>query len=523
MARSDVVEAAKGGGAVFAGRLFAWGSRFALAVFLARLLGSEEYGLYNTALSLAAIGASFAVVGLDAALVRYASIFSARDDDAGLWGALQFGLALPALLGTAIGIGVFIASEPIARDVFGVPTLEPLLRVMALLVPATVLNTQLAATLQGLKRIQYGVLAQQVWQPLVRFAVLVVMALIGMTAERAVIASVLATMAVTVLLLAMVGRFVPLGRPLSQARRQPGTLLRFSLPVYFSNVVTSLGSHLQAPLLGAMSSMASAGVFAVSSQINLVGSIFHQAVVSSSMPIFAELHDRGDRRGMEHLYQTTSKWTLSLNLPFFLAAVLFPNALLAIFGPEFQAGAAALVILAWSNLVNAATGTSGALLDMTGYTVVKFVNSTVSVGLALALNLLLIPTLGVVGAAIASLVAIGSVNALRLLEVRLLVHVQPYSAEYLKPLAAGAGAALAGALVLLTTPGQGPLLQGAIGLPVVGAVYLVLLLRLGLTDDDRAILQRLRARFRRRGGGGRSAATGRAAVTPGSSEPGNPS
>ncbi|HET6380055.1 MAG TPA: oligosaccharide flippase family protein [candidate division Zixibacteria bacterium] len=512
MAQGDLLEAAKGGGAVFAGRLFAWGSRFVLGVLLARLLGSEEYGLYNTALSLAAIATSFAVVGLDAALVRYASIFSARDDEPGLRGAMQFGVALPAVLGAMIALGIFISADLVASRLFDVPELAPLLRVIALMVPAMVVAHQLAAVLQGLKRIQYGVLAQQVIQPMARFLILLVMALIGMTAERAVIASTLATIVVAGLLLALVGRFVPLRRPLSAGRRETGLLLRFSLPVYFSNVVTSLGDHLQAPLLGAMSSMASAGVFAVSNQINLVGSIFHQAVTSSSMPLFAEMHDRGDRGGLEHLYRTTSKWTLSLNLPFFLIATIFPQALLAIFGEEFEAGTAALTILAWANLVNAATGTSGAVLDMTGYTGVKFVNSTVSVGLGLGLNLLLIPPLGVEGAAIATLVTIGSVNLLRLAEVLLLIRVHPYSAEYLKPLGAGLGSALAGLAVLSLTASHEPLLQGAVGLPVVGLVYAGLLVRFGLTDDDHVILSRVRARFRRRGAS-RAAARRSAAET----------
>jgi O-antigen/teichoic acid export membrane protein len=496
--QGDLVAAAKGGGVVFAGRLFAWGSRFALAVLLARLLGSDQYGFYNAALSVAAIAASFSIIGLDAALVRYAAVFSARGDESRLWGSLQLAIGLPALLGCAVGVGLFLAADGIALGLFREADLAPLLRIVAIMVPAMVLNQQLAATLQGLRQIQYGVLAEQFTQPVVRFVLLLAIALLGMTAERAVLASMLSALVVTVLLVVFLRRFLRLRRRWSEGQREVAALMRFSLPVYFSNIVNSLGQHLQVPLLGALSSMAAAGVFAVASQINLVGSIFHQAVVSSSMPIFAQLHDGGDHRGVARLYQATSKWTLTLNLPFFLAAILFPQALLAIFGPEFQAGADALVILGWANLVNAATGTSGAVLDMTGHTGVKLLNSTISVVLALGLSLLLIPTMDVRGAAIASLVAVGSVNLLRLAEVRLLLHVQPFTFEYAKPLVAGLAGALAAGVALLLTASESPVVQGAVGLPVLAVVYVILLARFGLSDDDRMILQRARGRFRRR-------------------------
>ena len=50
MVDRHMVLAAKGGGMVFAGRLFVWGSRFGMAVLLARLLGADQYGLYNITL-----------------------------------------------------------------------------------------------------------------------------------------------------------------------------------------------------------------------------------------------------------------------------------------------------------------------------------------------------------------------------------------------------------------------------------------------------------------------------------------
>ena len=501
MADRHVVLAAKGGGIVFAGRLFVWGTRFGMAVLLARLLGADSYGLYSIALTIATLGSAFSVVGLDSALIRYVAVYTRRADRPSVLGTLRVGIGVPMLASGVAAAALLVMAGPIARDVVGDPRLEPLIRIVALLVPAMVSNSVLAATLQGAQRIGWAVVAELFAQPIVRFAILVVFALLGMTAELALLASTLATVAATALLLSFVHRQVSLAGIAGEARSEPGLMLRFSLPVYFSNLVNSFGANLQTLLLGAMASVASSGIFSVANQVMLVGAIFHSAIVQASMPIFAELQDSDDRSRLNALYRTTSKWTFTVNLPFFLIAVLFPGALLSIFGPEFTEGATALAILAFASMANAATGTSGAMLDMTGHTRMKLVNSTLAVGLAIALNLLLIPALGISGAAIASLGSVATVNLLRVAEVGWLVRVGPYDASWAKPmLAAVVAAAVGWGAMLFFENVTGPLAGSAIGALALTVTYVAVLVALGLSDDDRTVLSRAARKVTRRRG-----------------------
>jgi O-antigen/teichoic acid export membrane protein len=497
MSGADVALAAKGGGILFAGRVFSWGARFLIAIMLARLIGVEQYGLYNIALTVATLGSAFSVIGLDSALIRYVAVFRRRSDRAGLLGTLQVAIGLPMLASVLAAIAVFALAGMLAREVIGDARLEPLFRIVALLVPALVANSVLAATLQGAQRIGWAVLAEGFGQPTLRFGLLLGFALFGLTAELAILASTLSALIISIVLLVFVQRQVSLAGITTGAERHSGSLLRFSLPVYFSNIVHTLGANLQTLLLGALSTVAAAGVFAVANQIMLVGSIFHSAIVQASMPIFAELHDGGDTKRLEHLYQTTSKWTLTLNLPFALMALVFPQALLGLFGPDFVDGTPALMILAIASLANAATGTSGAILDMTGHTQLKLLNSTVSVGLAIVLNLLFIPSLGVVGAAVAVLGAVSSVNLLRVGEVLWLVRVAPYDRSWGKPLFAGLAAGGAGLAVSRLLADQHLALQALTGIAVLMLSYILLLRWFGLSDDDRLILSRATRRFGR--------------------------
>lgn len=496
MDQAHVTAAARGGGIVFGGKLFAWLARFVLAIFVARLLGAENYGLYTVTLSVAAVTSALAVFGLDAAMIRFISVYVSRDDALRLRGSVQLGLGVPLILSSIAGSALVLLADRIAIDLVGEPMLAPLLRIAALLVPGLVLNSVLSAALQGFRRFGVSVMAEQFLQPASRGAVLVGFALLGLSPTLALVATLLSTVAATIVMGVALHRLV---RVRGAAERPGREILGFSLPVYFSNIVQTFSGNLQTLLLGALSSVASAGVFAIANQIQLVGSLFHAAIVRSSMPLFAELHDSGQRAKLEHLYQTTSKWTFSLNMPFFLISITFPAALMSLFGRDFEDGALALVILACGAIVNAGTGTSGAMLDMTGHTVMKLVNSSVSVGLAIALSLVLIPRFGLEGAAVAAVSSVTVVNILRVIEVARLEQVGPYNTGYLKPIAAGAVAiAVAVALGHVALGSQSQAISAPIGIGALLIAYGVVLYLLGIDDDDRFVLGRAANRFRRR-------------------------
>ena len=510
-----ILDAAKGGGIAFAGRVFTWSARLGLAVLLARVLGADEYGLYNLALTVATVVASFPSLGLDSALVRFVAVYASRGDAARLRGSLQIGIVLPLALGLLAGLALFLGAELIATGVMHDARLTPLIQIASLLVPALVANRQLAAALQGLRRLGDAVRAEQFAQPASRVVMLLAITLIGLTAAYALAASAVAALIATLLMVVLLARAARRARGVAP-QREVGAMTNHAVPVFFSNVVNTFGGNLQTLVLGALSTATSVGIFAIANQVTLVGSMFHQSVAASSMPVFAELADRGDRAGAERLYRTTSKWTFTLNLPLFCLVIAFPEALLSLFGREFEAGAAALIILAWGALANAATGTSGAILDMAGHTRVKFLNSSLSLGLAIGLSLLLIGPLGIVGAAIAAVGSVVFVNVLRVMEVALLVRITPYDRAWFKPLAAGALGLGAGLAASWLARDAGTLLSFAAGAIALIAVYGAAIMLLGLSDDDRMVIGRAGRRLARARRGDRKRPTrGRTVLEPG--------
>jgi O-antigen/teichoic acid export membrane protein len=155
------------------------------------------------------------------------------------------------------------------------------------------------------------------------------------------------------------------------------------------------------------------------------------------------------------------------------------------------------VILAIGQLVNVGTGTAANLLVMAGRARLTLVTSIVFLAVSLALDLLLIPRHGLLGAAVANASAMLMVNLLRLWLVHRVLGLEPYDRRFLRPLAAGLAAGAAARLLPL--PGlHGPLELGARCL-LLGALYLGSLTALGIEQEDRQVARDIVARLGRAG------------------------
>jgi O-antigen/teichoic acid export membrane protein len=489
-----VLTAAKGGGITFAGKIFTSGSRFIMAILLTRLLGAEQYGLFNLGLSAITVTAGLSMLGLDTAIVRYVSLMASRRDEAGVRGAIQFGLGTIISVGVLLAIGLYLLAEPIANHIFHEPQLAPLVRLASVFVPILALSDGLVGSTEGFKKMQYGTISQDVVRPLLRIVLIGVLLIIGLTAAGAMLIFGLAVAVTTVMLVYYLNKEVPLKSLFKPARPDIKEMLSFSMPVYLSGLLQTFRSNFQIMLLGSLSNVTSVGIFAVASQVGMVGGLFQGSVIAATKPILAELYDQNDREQMGRLYQTATKWMFTLNFPIFLVMVLFPEPLMSIFGKSFVGGAAALTFLAWAKLIDISTGMCGAVLDMSGYAKLKLIHSIIQLVISLALNFLLIPQWGILGAAAAALVIVAIINTLRLVQVYTLLRLLPYNLSFLKPVAAGLMALLITLLIEWWFPTGTNFIYIAVHTAVLVAIYAGLVLLLGLSTEDRLIIARLRRR-----------------------------
>jgi O-antigen/teichoic acid export membrane protein len=412
-----------------------------------------------------------------------------------MWDTLLIGIGVPTGLSLILALGLYLAAAPIAEYVFHEPKLTSPLRMISLVVPFLSLLDTLSAATRGFKKMQYTAMAKDIAQPVAKLLLVMLLAIAGMTAIGALAAHTLSVIVGVILLIYFLNKLFRLRRPLSSPRRQVRQIIKFSLPLYLSRLIQTFRGNIQTVLLGALNTVTSVGVFTVVSQVNKVGTMFQDSVVTVSGPIVSDLYSRGKRDELASYYQTMTKWTLTLNLPFFLVVMLFPEPVLSIFGEDYVGGSLALLILAWGNLVNAGTGISGVVLNMTGNTTWSLVNTIVLSVLLVGLNVWLIPSWGLVGAAVAALVSTSLTNLMRLVEVFFILRLWPYDMGFLKPIVAAVDAGLASWIVGQLLPAGANLGYLILSVAVLFGVYLGVLLMLGLSAQDRMVIARMGVRL----------------------------
>jgi O-antigen/teichoic acid export membrane protein len=489
----DILATAKGWGFLAGGRVIEFGSRFIITLLLARILGVQDYGLYVLSISAVTLFAGVAYLGLDQALVRYVAILSSRKASAGLRGALQVGFGVSAVAGAAMGAALYLGAAAIAEGLFDEPRLTPLLRVLAVVLPFLVISNLLAATARGFRRMDYSAFAEQVVQSVARMLLLGTFALVGtLDVFVAAILFGVSDVAATITLIVLLNKLLPIRTVFQRgARRDVKPIVGFAFPMWLSGLLLQFRRSILTLTLGGLSSVASVSIFAIAARVNDVGHTVLGSITIAVRPIVAQLHDKEDQRGLSHLYRTTTRWTFTLNLPFFLLMVLYPAALLSLFGETFARGAPALTIMAIAELVNAATGVCQAMIDMTGRAKLKLANSLLWTITLVASSAVLIPLWGVVGAATAMLISTVAVNLAAVVEVRVLERLLPFDRSFWKPLVAGAAAFVTGWVLRYVMPIENDWRVAAIQAGVVLGIFGAAILAFGLAPEDRIVIDRV--------------------------------
>lgn len=499
-ANDYILTAAKGSGITFIGALIEYTGRFLLGFLLARLMGDEQYGLYSVTDSAVYLMIGIAPLGLSTGILHFVPIAASRRDWKSLWQTLQIGLTLPLLLSAFIGFGFLGLAEPLALNIFHEPRVANLLRLTAIAVPAGTMASVMVAATQSFKYMKYKVIAQDLLLTLSKLVLTGLLALTGLNVVKAMSVYSFSMVLSCLALLYFLNRLLPKERPrgFSWDRTHLQRMLKFSLPVYLAEMLTIFGPNIRTLLLGSLNTMRAAGVFTVAARVNMVGSVFLNGISTISMPIVSELYANHEGEKLRHFYQTATKWTFAFNLPFFLLIVLFSRPILLLFGASYVAGSTGLTILALSNLIAAATGLCGVMVIMTDNVWLNTFNAALRLIFTLSFSFWLIPTGGVNGAAIATAISLMLVNFILTIEVFVLFRLTPYNRTIFKPLLAGllAGGA-AYALKHWGFGDQETLLPTLLGMAVLGISYAGALLALGLSAEDRLILDRIYRRVRR--------------------------
>lgn len=202
----------------------------------------------------------------------------------------------------------------------------------------------------------------------------------------------------------------------------------FSLPRALVNVTQMAMQRLDVVLVGMIAGLPQAAIYAAASRFIALGSVAANSIGLSTQPLIREKLALGETKPARQLYSTATTWLMLLSWPIFLTLITSGHLLLRVFGPGYTEGALALALVAAAMLVATACGTVDAVLMMAGKSSWTLANILVGFAVNLSIDLMLIPRLGFLGAAIGWAVAILIVNLLPLIQLVIWHEMHPFGA-----------------------------------------------------------------------------------------------
>lgn len=405
-----MLEVIRGVSIAFVIKILGAGLAFTLNILISRLLGANGAGIYFLSLSVVTLSSVVARFGLDGALLRFISVKVSNDDWGGAREIYWNGIRIALLGGLITTLVVFFGAPVIAEKLFSKKELVDPLKWMSLtILPFTILTLE-AESLKGLRNIKDAMIIQGVGIPLVMLMLIFPMAYLyevnGVSIAYLVSTVSVATLGAWYWKRSLDGHAT---KPLNDSSKQD--LIKSCISLFFVSII-GRGILPNAPplLLGIWSVSDEVGIFSAAQRLAMLVGFLLSTVNSVVTPKFAELFSKHNLLALEKTARHTTMLITILATPIFIALVFGANWFMRIFGEEFVAGSRVLSILAIGQFVNIICGSVGQLLIISGKEKYLRNATVISAVSQVVLGIILIPSYGMIGAAIASALSLAGLG-----------------------------------------------------------------------------------------------------------------
>jgi len=450
-----------------------------LVIVVTRSMPQAQAGVFFALTSLFLLAEMVARLGTGTGLVYFIARLRRVERTAEIRAVQRVALGPVVALSLVTSAVLLIWTPAFARLVGDdTPATRTAVVVLAVLLPVTTLSDTLLSATRGYSSMLPTVALDKVGRPVLQLGLVAVAVaggslalLAGAWAVPGAVSAVLAW-----LWLRRLSHGLPTARPDRRRRRAiRREFWGFTWPRAVNSLVALALQRLDVLLITVLSGPAAAAVYTAATRFLVVGQLVNSSISTAAQPRLAELLVVDDRAGASTVYRSATAWIVLVTWPFYLLCAVFAEAVLSIFGGGYAEGRPVILVLTGAMLFATACGMVDMLLNMAGRTSWTLANSLVALAVMVAVDLALIPPLGILGAAIGWAAAILVNNLLPLTQLVLAYGLHPFGRATLS--AAALAAACFGVLPLaarLLAPGSPAV---AIAAVAVGAGLYLLAVR----------------------------------------------
>jgi len=425
---------AKGTVIFLIGTLIYWLLEFICRVIIARGTTQTEYGLFSIGYVLLNIFVIIATAGLDSGTSRYIAYFRGREDNK-VSSIVYSSLQLVLISGIICSFFAFFFADIISQKIFHNNELSVVLKIFAVAIPFLVLSNMLSSIFRGFDSVKEKVYFHDVLMSVLRVSFISAALLMGYKFSGIIYAYLLSIVTATTAFIIYAIKKLPKSvKNMPNIAPMRKELLYFSLPLLATSALGILMSRVDTLMLGYFKTADIVGLYNAAHPIAQFISVALSSMLFIYIPIATQLYSKNLIVEMNRNYVILTKWISSVTLPLFLIFFLFPSRILNIlFGADYVQARTALQILALGYFIGNLTGPNGATLIVVGETRFLMWASLTGTTLNVILNILLIPSHGIIGASIASVISLTLINILRCWRLHSLFNIHFIDKNVLKP------------------------------------------------------------------------------------------
>jgi O-antigen/teichoic acid export membrane protein len=382
-------------------------------IFIAKLLGDQNYGLYSIAINAPILIANFRDWGINTAITRYTAQYNTQNQTEKIKNTILSGLTFELILGITLTIVSFTLSGFLS-NIFERPTIAPLIQISSLTILTGALINTATASFTGLEKMHLNSIMLIV-QAIVKTGLIIALVLIGFGTTGAVLGYIIATLIAGVtgiLLTYTMYNALPKSTNLKlEIITTTRMMLKYGAPLSVVTILTGFLAQFYNYLLyyyvtGETGDIA-IGNYNIALSFVILITFFATPVLTMLLPAFSKLDAKKDQQTLKNVFQYSVKYASLIVVPVSaMVMTLAQPAISTIFQEDYSQAPLFLALLSIGYLSTALGHLSVTnLINGQGYTKFTMKIAVLTAIIGFPLSYILISNYGVVGLIVTSLTA----------------------------------------------------------------------------------------------------------------------
>ncbi len=371
-------------------------------IFIARLLGADNMGLYAIALAAPNLISTFRDWGVTTAMIKYSAEYNSENNVAKIRSVFVSGLVFEILIGLALALLSFGLSQFLA-DFYGRPAIVGLIQIASLFILTGALVNTASAAFTGMEKMHLNSVMLIV-QSLIKTIVIITLVFFGLGTLGAIIGfslGVLVAGLTGVLLIFTMYRSLPkstYGK--LEFTKTVKTMLVYGLPLSIGAIVTGFLTQFYGFIMAYfVTDNSLIGNYSVAVNFVVLINFFATPVTTMLFPAFSKLDAKKDKETLKNVFQYSVKYAALIVMPVTaLVMSLSQPAISTIFAEKYVQAPLYLALLAVIYLFSAFGSLSaGNLINGQGYTRYNLWLGLLTVAIGFPLSFVLVSQFGIIG------------------------------------------------------------------------------------------------------------------------------